>query len=33
MEKLGMELNSITSGRKNRGSEEVRQECLYEKWL
>ncbi len=30
MEKLGMVLVGITSGRKNRGSDEIRQECLYE---
>lgn len=30
MEKIGMALVSITSGRKNRSSEEIRQECLYE---
>lgn len=30
MEKIGMELKTITSGRRNRSSEELRQECLYE---
>ncbi len=30
MEKLGMTLVSITSGRYNRSSAETRQECLYE---
>ena len=30
MEKLGMRKKSISSGRKNRSSEEERMECLYE---
>ena len=30
MEKLGMSLRGITGGRKNRSSDEMREECLYE---
>ena len=30
MEKLGMKLVSVASGRKNRSSDELRQECMYE---
>lgn len=30
MEKLGMTLREITHGRKNRSSDELRDECLYE---
>lgn len=30
MEKLGMSLVSISTGRKNRNSDELRNECLYE---
>ncbi len=33
LEKTGMVLVSITSGRKNRSSAELRQECLYEMFL
>ncbi len=33
LEKTGMMLVSITSGRKNRSSSELRQECLYEMFL
>lgn len=33
LEKTGMQLVSITSGRKNRSSAELRQECLYEMYL
>lgn len=30
MEKLGMSLREISHGRKNRSSDEERDECLYE---
>lgn len=30
MEKLGMKLRSVSHGRKNRSSDELRDECLYE---